>query len=320
VKTGKSGKIIVHGGAGFWRSGVRSALIGVRNAASSGSRILGDGGSALDAVEAAVSVMEDDPVFNAGRGSSLTFNGTVEMDAAIMDGRDLSAGAVALVRKVKNPVQLARLVMERTDHVLLAGRTAEKLAKAHSLPSTDPITPERRRMLLRLKRGPLDARSAWVRKNPILLRKHPEIIKHDTVGAVAVDAKGNFAAAASTGGTTMKLPGRIGDTPQIGSGVYSDNRCGATTVTGWGEVAIKLTLSKAVCSAMERGLSAPRAAELAVRTASKRLKGDAGVIAIDRHGQLAAVHNTPYMPWAFWATGMRAPKAASRGKIVARLH
>ncbi len=107
MKTGKSGKIIVHGGAGFWRSGVRSALIGVRNAASSGSRILGDGGSALDAVEAAVSVMEDDPVFNAGRGSSLTFNGTVEMDAAIMDGRDLSAGAVALVRKVKNPVQLA---------------------------------------------------------------------------------------------------------------------------------------------------------------------------------------------------------------------
>lgn len=320
MKIGKSGKIIVHGGAGFWRSGVRSALIGVRNAASSGSRILGNGGSALDAVEAAVSVMEDDPVFNAGRGSSLTFSGTVEMDAAIMDGRDLSAGAVALVRKVKNPVHLARLVMERTDHVLLAGRTAEKLAKAHSLPATDPITPERRRMLLRLKRGPLGARFAWVRKNPILLRKHPEIIKHDTVGAVAVDAKGNFAAAASTGGTTMKLPGRIGDTPQIGSGVYSDNRCGAATVTGWGEVAIKLTLSKAVCSAMERGLPAPRAAELAVRTASKRLKGDAGVIAIDRHGQLAAVHNTPYMPWAFWATGMRAPKAASRGKIVARLH
>jgi len=319
VITDRSSKIIVHGGAGFWKSDIRSALIGVRRSASIGSRVLMDGGSALDAVESAVSVLEDDPVFNAGKGSSLTFNGTVEMDAAIMDGRDLSAGAVALVRKVKNPVQLARLVMEKTDHVLLAGRTAERLARAYSLPVTNPITPKRRRMLLKLKRGPLDTRSAWVRKNPILLRSNPEIIKHDTVGAVALDAKGNFAAAASTGGTTMKLPGRIGDTAQIGSGVYSDNRCGAATVTGWGEVAIRLTLSRAVCLSMETGLPASRAAALSVRMASKRLKGEAGVIAIDRHGRLAAVHNTPYMPWAFWATGMHTPRATSRGKMVARL-
>ena len=319
MRTGKASKIVVHGGAGFWKSDIRSALIGVRNAAFSGSRILAGGGSALDAVEAAVSVMEDDPIFNAGRGSSLTFNGTVEMDAAIMDGTDLSAGAVALVRKVKNPIQLARLVMEKTDHVLLAGRTAERLAEAYSLPVTNPITPKRRRMLLKLKKGRLDTRSAWVRKNPTLLRRHPEIIKHDTVGAVALDARGNFAAAASTGGTTMKLPGRIGDTPQIGSGVYSDNQCGAATVTGWGEIAIRLVLSRAVCLFMEKGLSASRAAELSVRAASKRLKGEAGVIVIDRHGRLAAVHNTPYMPWAFWTTGMRAPRAASRGKMVARL-
>ena len=315
----KPSKIIVHGGAGFWKSDIRKALIGVRNAASSGSRVLMEGGSALDAVETAVSVMEDDPIFNAGRGSSLTFTGEVEMDAAIMDGKNLSAGAVALVRKIKNPVHLARLVMEKTDHVLVAGRTAERLAKAYSLPTTNPITSKRRQMLLKLKRNPLVVGSPWVRKNPILLRNHPEIIKHDTVGAVAMDAAGNFAAAASTGGTTMKLPGRIGDTPQIGSGVYSDNLCGAATVTGWGEVAIKLTLSKAVCMAMEGGLSASRAAELAVKTASKRLKGDAGVIAIDRQGQLAAVHNTPFMPWSFWATGMGHPRTASRGKIVAPL-
>lgn len=319
MRNGSASKIIVHGGAGFWKSDIRSALIGVRRAASFGSKVLVEMGSALDAVEAAVSAMEDDPVFNAGKGSSLTFTGTVEMDAAIMDGADLSAGAVALVRKVKNPVQLARLVMEKTDHVLLAGPTAERLAKVYSLPVAHPITPRRRRMLLRMKRRPLDARSAWVRKNPMLLRRHPEIIRHDTVGAVALDANGNFAAAASTGGTTMKLPGRIGDTPQIGSGVYCDNRCGAATVTGWGEIAIRLTLSKAVCSSMERGLSAFRAAELSVKTASRRLKGEAGVIAIDRHGQIAAVHNTPYMPWAFWTTGMRLPRAASHGRMVSRI-
>jgi beta-aspartyl-peptidase (threonine type) len=264
--------------------------------------------------------MENDPVFNAGKGSSLTFIGTVEMDAAIMDGRDLSAGAVALVRSVKNPVRLARLVMENTDHVLLAGRSAERLAKAFSLPSANPITQERRRMLLKFKKGPLNARLSWVNKNPKLLRERPEIIRRDTVGAVAVDSKGNFAAAASTGGTTMKLPGRIGDTAQIGSGLYSDNRCGAATVTGWGELAIKLALSRTVCLMMERGLPATRAAELAVRTASKRLKGDAGVIAIDRHGQVAAVHNTPFMPWAFSTVEMESPKASSRGKMVAPLH
>jgi len=318
VKTQPS-KIIVHGGAGFWKNDIRKGLIGVTRAASFGSRVLMESGSALDAVETAVSIMEDDPIFNAGRGSSLTFTGDVEMDAAVMDGKNLSAGAVALVRKIKNPVHLARIVMEKTDHVLVAGQTAERLANAYSLPMTNPITPRRRQMLLKTKRAPLERGSPWVRKNPILLRKHPEIIRHDTVGAVAMDGAGNFAAAASTGGTTMKLPGRIGDTPQIGSGLYSDNLCGAATVTGWGEVAIKLTLSKAVCMAMERGLPASRAAELAVKTASKRLKGDAGVIAIDRQGQLAAVHNTPYMPWSFWATGMSRPRTAPRGKIVAPL-
>jgi beta-aspartyl-peptidase (threonine type) len=319
MKTSGSGKIIVHGGAGFWKKDIRNALTGVRNAAISGSRILGDEGSALDSVEAAVSVMEDDPVFNAGRGSSLSFTGKVEMDAAIMDGTDLAAGAVALVHNVKNPVQLARLVMEKTDHVLLAGHTAERLARAFSLPLTNPITLKRRRMLLKLKRRGLDARMAWVKRNPELIRNHPDIVEHDTVGAVALDADGNFAAAASTGGTTMKLPGRIGDTPQIGSGIYSDNRCGAATVTGWGEIAVRLTLSKDVCSSMEGGLSATRAAERSVKMASKRLRGEAGVIAIDRHGQIAAVHNTPYMPWAYWANGMRTPEAASHGKIVDRV-
>ncbi len=319
MKTRVTGRIVVHGGAGFWRRDIRKALTGVRNAASAGSRILISGGSALDAVEAAVCVMEDDPLFNAGRGSSLTFTETVEMDASIMDGRNLSAGAVALIRKVKNPVRLARLVMEKTDHVLLAGRSAEALAKAYSLPTRNPITPQRRRMLLALKKDPANARLSWVKRNPALLHEHPEIVTHDTVGAVAVDGQGNFAAASSTGGTAMKLPGRIGDTPQIGSGLYSDNTSGAATVTGVGEIAVRLTLSKAVCSMMERGIPASRAAELAVKTASSRLKGQAGVIALDRRGQIAAVHNTPYMPWAYSTIDMRIPLTKSHGKIVARL-
>ncbi len=314
-----SGKIVVHGGAGFWRLDIRRALLGVRNAASAGSKILLAGGSAVDAVEAAVSVLEDDPVFNAGRGSSLTYVGTVEMDAAIMDGSDLSAGAVSLVHRVKNPIRLARLVMEKTDHVFLAGPSAERLAKIYSIPTANPITRDRRARLLRFKSMALHGRLAWVKKNPELVREHPEIIRHDTVGAVAVDGNGNFAAAASTGGTTMKLPGRIGDTPQIGAGLYSDNKSGAATVTGWGEIAIKLVLSKAVCSMMERGLSSAKAAELAVKAASERLNGEAGVVAIDRRGRLAAVHNTSYLPWAFSTMKMQSPKVASRGKIVARI-
>lgn len=314
-----STRILVHGGAGFWRTDIRRAIVGVRRAAFSGSNLLATGRSAIDAVEAAVSVMEDDPTFNAGKGSSLTFAGTVEMDAAIMDGRNLSAGAVALLHNVKNPVQVARLVMEKTDHVLLAGRTAENLAKAYSLPMANLVTLKRRRMLSRMKRGTKGARLEWVRRNPQSLREHPEILMHDTVGAVAMDSSGSFAAAASTGGTMMKLPGRIGDTPQIGSGVYSDNQSGAATVTGLGEVAIRLTLSKAVCTMMEEGISAKRAAEVAIMAASKRLKGEAGVIAIDVHGRIAAVHNTPYLPWAFWASGMRSPKAASHGRRVSRL-
>jgi beta-aspartyl-peptidase (threonine type) len=313
------GKIVVHGGAGIWRKDIRRGLVGVRRAAAAGSRILARGGSALDAVEAAVIVMEDDPVFNAGKGSSLTYTGTVEMDAAIMDGRDLSAGAVALLHAVKNPIRLARLVMENTDHVLLAGENAERFARAFSLPRTNPITAERRRRYLMFKKGHVDARIGWIRKNRPLIDEHPEILEGDTVGAVAVDVEDNYAAASSTGGVMLKLPGRIGDTPQIGCGLYCDNSSGAATVTGVGEVAIRLAMSKEVCSLMEQGRPAAEAAAVAVRKASERLKGHAGVIAIDRAGRVATVHNTPFMPWAISTVEMRKPKSGSRGRIVAAL-
>src|SRR5208283_103175 len=151
-------RIVVHGGAGFWRRDIRRGLLGVSAAASHGMDILRRSGSALDAVEAAVLVMEDNPVFNAGKGSSLTLTGTVEMDAAIMNGRDLSAGAVALIHRVKNPIRLARIVMEKTDHVLLAGEKAEQLGIAFMLPQANPVTASRRQLLLRLKKGRRDQR------------------------------------------------------------------------------------------------------------------------------------------------------------------
>lgn len=273
----------------------------------------------MDAVMIAVKVMEDDPVFNAGLGASLTILGTAELDASIMDGRDLSAGAVALVRKVKNPVQLARLVMERSDHVVLSGTMAERLAEAFHMPKRNPVTRERQKMLRQLKAGDRKQRIRWVKKNAELLKAHPEILG-DTVGAVAVDSKRNFAAASSTGGVMMKLPGRIGDTPQIGSGLYADNQAGAATVTGVGEIAIRLTISKTVCLLMERGLTAEKAAIQVVRSASQRLNGAAGVIAIDRKGRVAAVHNTPYMPWALAYANSGEVIAKPRGKIIAALN
>jgi len=312
------GTILVHGGAGFWGKTVHKGVKGVGNAASSGAVVLSKGGSALDAVVAAVKVMEDDPVFNAGLGASLTVRGTVEMDASIMDGRDLSAGAVALVRRVKNPVELARLVMEKTDHVVLSGAMAERLAEAFHMPNRNPVTKERQRMLRELKSGHRRQRIRWVKKNPKLLKAHPEILG-DTVGAVAVDSKSNFAAASSTGGVMMKLPGRIGDTPQIGSGLYADNLAGAATVTGIGEIAIRLTLSKTVCLLMEQGLTAEQAAARVVRSASHRLNGAAGVIAVDRNGTVTAVHNTPYMPWALAHEDTGRYVAKARGKIIAPL-
>ncbi len=312
-------QIVVHGGAGFWRKDIKLGREGVQKAASEGSRILADGSSALDAVEAAVSVMEDDPIFNAGTGSALTCIGTVEMDAAIMDGRDLSAGAVTMIRNTKNPIHLARLVMQNTDHVLLAGETAEKIGKAFRLPTGNPITARRRKIFKEMKKNYVKGRVAWLKKNPRLIRKHPEILEHDTVGAVAVDADGNLASAASTGGMAMKLPGRIGDTPQIGSGLYSDNRLGTATATGWGEIAVKLALSRTTCLMMGSGLSAAKAAEACVRIASERLRGHAGIIAIDRDGKIAAVHNTAYMPWAYSTPSMKQPMANFRGKIVSRL-
>jgi beta-aspartyl-peptidase (threonine type) len=237
--------------------------------------VLQQGGSALDAVEAATRLLEDDPQFNAGTGAVLNDDGEVELDASIMDGESLAAGAVAGVRTVKNPVSLARAVMERTPHVLLAGPGADAFARRIGISAVAPeslITPR--------------ARRRWEARRQD---------SHGTVGAVAVDARGRLAAATSTGGTNGKLPGRVGDTPLIGCGTCVDGRIGAASATGLGEYIIRLTLTRRLLEHLERG-EAPTAALDACLDGVVRLGGEAGLILALPSGLLAWARTTARMP------------------------
>jgi beta-aspartyl-peptidase (threonine type) len=302
--------LVVHGGAGIWKGARRrKGLRGVRRAASNGLDILRRGEVALDAVESCVITMEDDSTFNAGYGSALNLLGQVEMDASIMDGQTLQAGAVALVKRVKNPIRLARLVMEKTDHVLIAARGAERLARMFRLESINPVT-HRAKSSWRLLRAQL-ARGevAYLPKTSRLLHELPEVMSAGTVGAVARDRDGNIAAATSTGGLALRLPGRIGDTPLIGSGTYADE-LGGCSVTGIGEGAIRLALAKTGCDLIQRGLSPQKAAEQSVWHLQRRLGMKIGMIAIDARGRIGSAHSTPDLCWAFVKSSMRAPRAA----------
>jgi len=247
----------------------------LREALSTGYDLLKSGRGSLDAVIAAVMVLEDSPLFNAGRGSCFNADGEIEMDASVMEGERLRAGAVAVVRRIRNPVLAARLVMEKTRHVLLAGDGAEKLARRHGLPLERP---EYFHTALR--------RSALQRK----LKNH-----HGTVGAVALDRHGNLAAATSTGGYTGKLPGRIGDSPLIGAGTYADNRACAVSGTGLGEAFIRAAVAYDTAARMRyRGESLASAARAALRNVA-RLGGDGGLIAVDRRGNVAMPFNSEGM-------------------------
>ena len=231
--------------------------------------------TAMDAVTAAVVILEDSPLFNAGRGSCFNADGEIEMDAAVMDGEDLRAGAVAAVRRIRNPVLAARLVMEKTRHVLLAADGAERFASKHGLHLEDPSY------------FATEARRAALQRN---LKNH-----HGTVGAVALDADGNLAAATSTGGYTGKLPGRIGDSPLIGAGTYADNRACAVSGTGLGEAFIRAAVAYDMAARMRyRGVSLAAAASAALRNV-KQLGGDGGLIAVDRRGNVALPFNSEGM-------------------------
>ena len=283
--------IAIHGGAGAvpratlspereqrYRAGLEAALAG-------GYALLERGGSSLDAVTAAVRVLEDDPSFNAGRGAALTRDGAAELDATVMDGREQRAGAVASVRHVKNPVELARRVMEKSRHVLLVGGGAEEFALEEGfglVPNLYFRTPERLSQLEREQRGE--------RVSDLV----PPAL--GTVGAVARDRDGNLAAATSTGGMTNKRPGRVGDSPIIGAGTYAKNGVCAVSATGHGEYFIRAVAAHHVCAAVEhRGLTLQLAMRELLHDILRGLGGDGGLIGVDRDGRIVMDFSTEGM-------------------------
>jgi L-asparaginase / beta-aspartyl-peptidase len=291
--------LVIHGGAGtIDRANMtpekeRKYRAGLERALAAGYDILKRGGSSLDATEAAVRVLEDDPHFNAGKGSVFTSAGTNEMDAAIMDGKTLAAGAVAALKYVKNPISLARLVMEKSGHVMMDGEGAEAFAKENGIELVDAkyfFTQERWDALQKMKAAEKH-RTGRAGKAFVITDQD----RHGTVGAVALDRNGNLAAATSTGGTTNKRPGRVGDTPVIGAGTYADNATCAVSATGDGEYFIRATAARDVSALMEcRSMSLKDAAQAALDKVAK-LSGTGGLIAIDRQGNVALPFNTSGM-------------------------
>ena len=279
--------IVVHGGAGGWPETERDGAVhGVARAQAAGWAVLERGGSALDAVAAAVVVLEDDPLFNAGTGSVLNAAGEVEMDASIMAGESLASGGVTCLRRVRNPVLVARRVMEATDCVLLAGEASTRFAREQGFQEHDPVTARRR--------------AQW---ETAILTHAP-----GTVGAVALDASGRLAAATSTGGREMKPAGRVGDSPVPGAGNYA-TACAAVSATGVGELMLRAVTAKAIVDRIARGESAQPAVEAVLTEMVAQFGSPIGAIALDRHGSIAIVHGTEAMPHAFRTAGMPVPVA-----------
>jgi beta-aspartyl-peptidase (threonine type) len=294
--------IAIHGGAGTLnrnamtpekRAEYEAAL---QVALDAGAKVLADGGSAMDAIKAAIIPMEDSPLFNAGKGAVFTWDGTNELDSSIMDGRDRSAGAVAGVKTVKNPILLADTVRTQSEHVFLIGKGAEEFAVSKGFAVTPPEyfgTPERREALERMKAEQLSALDVD--------------LKFGTVGAVALDMEGNLAAGTSTGGMTGKRWGRVGDAPVIGAGTYADNRACAVSATGWGEYFLRVGVANAICTRLflerrfqaENGYALPYeyAQTLAndVMDEVKDLGGDGGVILVTPEGHAIFSFNTSGM-------------------------
>lgn len=290
--------LVIHGGAGtILKQNMRPDMEKAYNdalafALQTGYDILKKGGTALDAVEAAVKTMEDNPLFNAGKGAVFTNEGKNELDAAIMDGKSQAAGSVAGVTTIKNPISAARAVMEKSPHVMMAGRGAEQFAKQAGLEIVDPsyfYTEDRWRGLQRLKARDSIAEAEKKKKTSLIDEKMPVADeKFGTVGAVALDRYGNLAAATSTGGMTNKKYGRIGDAPIIGAGTYANNSTAAISCTGWGEFYIRLVLAKSVSDMMEFGKSSLQvAADEMVMKRLPALGGDGGLIAVDKDGNIA---------------------------------
>ena len=296
-------KLVIHGGAGVIQKAditpdkERELRAALDEALLAGSKILEAGGGALDAVEATVKVLEDNPNFNAGRGAVLTYDGAIELDASIMDGRSRAAGAVTGVTMTKNPISLARRVMEKSEHVFLSGDGADEFSKAQGLaqvPRDYFETPLRRKQLEEYKTKKVSALDIEY--------------KFGTVGAVALDANGHVAAATSTGGMTGKRWGRIGDSPIIGAGTYADDRGCAVSGTGWGEYFIRVGVAHEICARMRLDGTAAQKAADDVMAEVKSLGGDGGVILVTPKGDMVTSFNTP---------GMYRGMASSAGRSVA---
>ena len=271
-----------------------------------GDSVLSHHGSSLDAVETVIRIMEDSPLFNAGKGAVFTHDGTNELDASIMDGKSLKAGAVASVKHVMNPISLARLVMEKSPHVMMAGEGAEAFAKENGIPLVDQkyfFTQRRWDELQRILKNPNDTSKPYTDTTER---------KHGTVGCVALDQDGNLAAGTSTGGMTNKMYGRIGDSPIIGAGTYADNKTCAVSCTGWGEYFIRSVVAYDVSAMMEyKGLSVTEAANTVIMDKLTKLGGTGGLIALDRKGNFSMPFNTP---------GMYRAYIDDEGKVVVKIY
>lgn len=309
---------------------------GIASALAAGWAVLAKNGSALDAIEAAITIMEDDDTFDAGRGSFLTRDGRVQLDALMMDGATLRAGGVACVERLRNPIQAARLVLYKSPHVYFVGTGAERFATQHGMrlvDNTELIVPRERDRLMRFQQAeiaghpdttfsgnaeftagaaatsddpaPTDPALAQTALDTEVEQALPDEVRidnptlhsHDTVGAVALDANGNLAAGTSTGGTLSKAPGRVGDSSLIGCGCYADNDSAAVSLTGWGEPIMKLVLGKWAVDRVAAGSSPEQAAIEAIDYLFNRLGGHGGIILLGPDGSIGLAHNTPRMAW-----------------------
>ena len=292
--------LIAHGGAGRWRPGSDDdAVEGLRAAVEAGRALLAGGASALDAVCATVTSLEDNPIYNAGTGAVLNFDGFCELDACVMESRGARVGAVSGLQRVRNPVLVARKVMEETDHVMLTGDGAQRFARVMGFPDHDPVTPERRADWFD-KRNRIDevlgARALKMRR---FLAEHPEYAG-GTVGAAAVDSAGVLAAATSTGGVTLKMVGRVGDSPVPGAGNYACARV-AASATGTGEFVLRSLATRAIAERVEAGATLAEAVAAVLARLGEDYDADVGLIAVDDRGTPVALHRTRDMPHAFFS-------------------
>lgn len=313
--------LVVHGGAGvIERANLTPELeaqyrAAMQRALTTGGGILERGGSSVDAVEAVIRELEDDPLFNAGRGAVFTAEGSNELDASIMDGRNRGAGSVAGLTRTRHPISAARAVMERSRHVMLIGEGAEAFARAQNLEQVDPsyfFTERRWQQLeenLRATNLPVPPRPANAPPAPHAQRIYPDDHQFGTVGVVALDVNGNIAAGTSTGGTTGKRWGRVGDAPIIGAGTYAQNGVCGVSATGTGEFFIRIAVARMICARMEfNGESAQEAADHVIAEVGATLNnqgaaGDGGVIVLDGRGGAAWAMNTPGMYRAAQSAG-----------------